>query len=77
MIKNGYLDDMNSEITQEIIINMMRSKEMFDVDTSRKDFFQLLFYMNIDLTGKTKSDLTKANSIVANYKDYMSNKKPA
>ena len=77
MIKNGYLDDINSEITQEIIINMMRSKEMFDTDTARKDFFQLLFYMNIDFTGKTKSDLTKANSIVANYKDYMSNKKPA
>jgi len=37
----------------------------------------LLFYMNIDFTGKTKSDMTKANSIVANYRDYISNERPA
>jgi hypothetical protein len=27
--------------------------------------------MDVDFTGKTKSDMTKANSIVANYTDYI------
>ena len=77
MIKNGYLKDINSEITQDIIINMMKEKKFLNPKIIDKDFFQLLFYMNVDFTGKTKSDMTKANSIVANYKDYISNEKPA
>ena len=77
MIKNGYLKDINSEITQDIIINMMKDKKFLNPKIIDKDFFQLLFYMNVDFTGKTKSDMTKANSIVANYKDYISNEKPA
>ena len=74
MIKNGYLKDINSEITQDIIINMMQNKQFFDPKIINRDFFQLLFYMDVDFTGKTKSDMTKANSIVANYTDYL--KKP-
>lgn len=77
MIKKGYLKDMNSEITQDIIVKMMQSKELYDLNTAKKDFFQLLFYMDVDFTGKTKSDVSKLNSIVANYKDYISNEKPA
>jgi hypothetical protein len=77
MIKKGYLKDMNSEITQDIIMRMMQSKDFYDLNTSKKDFFQLLFYMDVDFTGKTKSDVSKLNSIVANYKDYISNEKPA
>jgi hypothetical protein len=71
MIKNGYLKDINSEITQDIIINMMQNKQFFDPKIINRDFFQLLFYMDVDFTGKTKSDMTKANSIVANYTDYL------
>ena len=71
MIRKGYLKDMNSEITQDIIIKMMQSDDFYDLNTSKKDFFQLLFYMDVDFTGKTKSDMTKANSIVANYTDYI------
>ena len=71
MIKNGYLKDINSEITQDIIINMMQNKQFFDPEIINRDFFQLLFYMDVDFTGKTKSDMTKANSIVANYTDYL------
>lgn len=71
MIKNGYLKDINSEITQDIIINMMQNKQFFDPKIINRDFFQLLFYMDVDFTGKTKSDMTKANSIVANYTDYI------
>jgi hypothetical protein len=62
---------MNSEITQDIIIKMMQSDDIYDLNTAKKDFFQLLFYMDVDFTGKTKSDMTKANSIVANYTDYI------
>lgn len=29
--------------------------------------------MNVDMTGKTKSDVSKANSIVANYNDFKNN----
>lgn len=71
MIKNGYLKDINDQITQDIIIKMLDDKKMSDNNIIFKDFFQLLFYLNIDFTGKTKSDLTKANSIVANYTDYV------
>jgi hypothetical protein len=77
MIKKGYLKDINSEITQDIIIEMMQSEDFYELDTIRKDFFQLLFYMDIDFTGKTKSDVSKLNSIVANYRDYISNERPA
>jgi len=77
MIKNGYLKDINSEITQDIIINMIQNKQFLNPKIIDKDFFQLLFYMDVDFTGKTKSDMTKANSIVANYKDYISNEKSA
>lgn len=77
MIKNGYLKDMNSEITQDTIINVMQSKKFFNPEMMNKDFFQLLFYMNVDFTGKTKSDVSKLNSIVTNYRDYISNEKPA
>ena len=77
MIKNGYLKDMNSEITQDIIINMMKDKQFLNPKIIDKDFFQLLFYMDVDFTGKTKSDVSKLNSIVTNYRDYISNEKPA
>jgi hypothetical protein len=77
MIKNGYLRDMNSEITQDIIINMMKDKQFLNPKIIDKDFFQLLFYMDVDFTGKTKSDVSKLNSIVTNYRDYISNEKPA
>ncbi len=77
MIKNGFLRDMNDQITQELIIRMLSDEKMSDENIIKKDFFQLLFYMNIDFTGKTKSDMTKANSIVANYRDYISNERPA
>ena len=71
MIKNGYLKDINSEITQDIIINMMQDKRFLNPRIIDKDFFQILFYMDVDFTGKTKSDMTKANSIVTNYTDYL------
>lgn len=77
MIKNGYLKDMNSEITQDIIINMMQDKQFLSPEIIDKDFFQLLFYMYVDFTGKTKSDVSKLNSIVTNYRDYISNEKSA
>lgn len=77
MIKNGYLRDMNSEITQDIIINMMKDKQFLNPKIIDKDFFQLLFYLDVDFTGKTKSDVSKLNSIVTNYRDYISNEKPA
>ena len=71
MIKNGYLKDINSEITQDIIINMVKDKRFLNPRIIDKDFFQILFYMDVDFTGKTKSDMTKANSIVTNYTDYL------
>jgi hypothetical protein len=71
MIRNGYLKDINSEITQDIIINMMQDKQFLNPEIINKDFFQILFYMDVDFTGKTKSDMTKANSIVTNYTDYL------
>lgn len=77
MIKNGYLKDMNSKITQDIIIDMMQDKQFLNPEIINKDFFQLIFYMDVDFTGKTKSDVSKLNSIVTNYRDYISNEKPA
>ncbi len=77
MIEKGYLKDMNSEITQDIIVKIMQSEDFYDINTAKKDFFQLLFYMDVDFTGKTRSDVSKLNSIVVNYKDYISNEKPA
>jgi hypothetical protein len=76
MIKNGYLKDMNSEITQDIIVEIMQSEYFHDKNIVEKEFFQLLFYMDVDFTGKNKSDVSKLNSIVTNYKDYISNEKP-
>ena len=74
MIDNGYLKDMNYQITQEKLIKVFNdknaSKAFFDF---KIDFFEILFYMNVDMTGKTKSDVSKANSIVANYNDFKNN----
>ncbi len=74
MIDNGYLKDMNDQITQEKLIKVFNdkntSKAFFDY---KIDFFEILFYMNVDMTGKTKSDVSKANSIVANYNDFKNN----
>lgn len=76
MIKNGYLEDINDLITQEKIIEVLRDRKLLDETLKHKlDFFELLFYLDVDVTGKTKSDLTKANSIVANYTDYLSTKR--
>ena len=74
MIDNGYLKDMNDEITQDMIIRLSNDSRFMDGLLSEKiDFFELVFYMNVDLTGKTKSDMTKANSIVMNYADFKNN----
>lgn len=74
MIDNCYLKDMNDTITQEKLIKVFNdpnaSKAFFDF---KIDFFEILFYLNVDMTGKTKSDVSKANSIVANYTDFKNN----
>lgn len=65
---------MNDTITQEKLIKVFNdpnaSKAFFDF---KIDFFEILFYLNVDMTGKTKSDVSKANSIVANYTDFKNN----
>jgi len=76
MIKNGYLKDMNDKITQEKIIQVLNNKNLVrDINKYNLDFFEFLFYLDVDFTGKTPRDFKKVNSIVANYTDYLSNKR--
>jgi len=49
MIKNGYLKDMNDQITQDMIIKMLDDPKVSDKNFINKDFFQILFFLNIDL----------------------------
>ncbi len=69
MIQNGYIEDMNSEITQEHIIRLFNDPKFYDGDYI--DFKELIFFLNVDLSGKTKTNMDKENSIVANYTDYI------
>ena len=72
MIKNGYLTDMNDVITQEKIIQILSDTRV--ITTAGKynlDFVELLFYLDVDFTGKEPNDFKKVNSIVANYTDYI------
>jgi hypothetical protein len=69
MIQNGYIEDMNSEITQEHIIRLFNDHRFYDGEYL--DFKELIFFLNVDLSGKTKSNMDKGNSIVANYTDYI------
>lgn len=72
MIQNGYLTDMNDVITQEKIIQILSDTRI--LTTANKynlDFIELLFYLDVDFTGKELHDFKKVNSIVANYTDYI------
>ena len=72
MIQNGYLMDMNDVITQEKIIQILSDTKI--ITTANKynlDFVELLFYLDVDFTGKELHDFKKVNSIVANYTDYL------
>ena len=72
MIQNGYLTDMNDTITQEKIIQILSDTRI--LTTAGKynlDFIELLFYLDVDFTGKETHDFKKVNSIVANYTDYI------
>jgi hypothetical protein len=72
MIQNGYLMDMNDVITQEKIIQILSDTKI--ITTANKynlDFVELLFYLDVDFTGKEPHDFKKVNSIVANYTDYL------
>lgn len=72
MIKNGYLKDMNDIITQEKIIQILSDKKLLiEHNKYDLDFFEFLFYLDVDFTGKEPHDLKKVNSIVANYTDYL------
>jgi hypothetical protein len=72
MIKNGYLKDMNDEITQDKIIQVLNNVDLVkDVNKYDLDFMEFLFYLDVDFTGKVPHDLKKVNSIVANYTDYL------
>jgi hypothetical protein len=69
MIEKKYIKDMNSEITQEHIIRLFNDPIFYDGDYL--DFKELIFFLNVDLSGKTKTNMDKENSIVANYTDYI------
>ena len=76
MIKNGYLKDMNDQITQEKIIQILGDEKLIKEHGKYDlDFFEFLFYLDVDFTGKEPHDFKKVNSIVANYTDYL--KKPS
>lgn len=69
MIKNGYIKDINSEITQEDIIKLFNDPRFYD--GKYLDFKELVFFLDVDLSGKTKSNMDKENSVVVNYTDYI------
>ena len=72
MIKNGYLKDMNDQITQEKIIQILGDEKLIKEHGKYDlDFFEFLFYLDVDFTGKEPHDFKKVNSIVANYTDYL------
>ena len=72
MIKNGYLKDMNDQITQDKIIQVLNNPDLVkDINKYDLDFMEFLFYLDVDFTGKVPHDLKKVNSIVANYTDYL------
>ena len=65
MVKKGYLKDINDEITQDKIIKVLNDKSIIEEHNKYNlDFFELLFYLDFDFSGKTKKDMTKINSIV-------------
>ena len=72
MIQNGYLKDMNDTITQEKIIQILSDTRILTTGSKLNlDFVELLFYLDVDFTGKEPHDFKKVNSIVANYTDYL------
>lgn len=72
MIQNGYLADMNDVITQDKIIKILSDKRILTTSSKYNlDFIELLFYLDVDFTGKEPHDFKKVNSIVANYTDYL------
>jgi len=72
MIQNGYLTDMNDIITQDKIIKILSDTRILTTGSKLNlDFVELLFYLDVDFTGKEPHDFKKVNSIVANYTDYL------
>lgn len=72
MIQNGYLTDMNDVITQDKIIQILADTRILTTGSKLNlDFVELLFYLDVDFTGKELHDMSKANSIVVNYTDYI------
>lgn len=72
MIQNGYLKDMNDLITQDKIIKILSDTRILTTGSKLNlDFVELLFYLDVDFTGKEVHDMSKVNSIVANYTDYI------
>jgi len=72
MIQNGYLTDMNDIITQDKIIKILSDTRILTTGSKLNlDFVELLFYLDVDFTGKETHDFKKLNSIVANYTDYL------
>jgi hypothetical protein len=69
MIRHNYIENMNSEIKQEHLIRLIKDPDF--LNNTSLDFYNLIFYLKVDLSGKTKSNMDKENSIVANYTDYI------
>jgi hypothetical protein len=72
MIRHNYIENINSEIKQEHLIRLIKDPDFLNNTTL--DFYNLIFYLKVDLSGKTKSNMNKENSIVANYVDYINNR---
>ena len=63
---------MNDTITQEKIIQILSDTRILTTGSKLNlDFVELLFYLDVDFTGKEPHDFKKVNSIVANYTDYL------
>lgn len=78
LLKNGYIKSVNDTITKKIIIDLFSTDLLENLGNDEIDYFELLFFLNIDPTNEAESQdesetLKKMNSIATNYSDYVKN----
>lgn len=83
LVDNGYMKSTNDSIKKEYLLKILETESLIDdTNEQRLDFFELIFFMKIDISDiEASSDddetIEYMNSIVANYKDFDKTKRDA
>lgn len=82
LVDNGYMKSTNDNIKKEYLLKILETESLIDdTNNQRLDFFELIFFMNIDIDDVNSLDdeetIKYMNSLVTNFRDFDKTKRDA